>query len=149
MHSLSVSFVERFCVLLLQHSQIQCESALDGLSKLCALATPFRLTLSSVLMSGLGEHVLTRANSSASLSVSLGHIRLAASSLLLSRPHPCRPPFFAPLCFLLLLSFRLFPFSPHYLRPRSLCCLTNAEQTVRVRLLDLICMPSPTHQQTR
>ena len=112
MHSLSVSFVERFCVLLLQHSQIQCESALDGLSKLCALATPFRPTLSSVLMSGLGEHVLTRANSSASLSVSLGHIRLAASSLLLSRPHPCRPPFFAPLCFLLLLSFRLFPFSP-------------------------------------
>ena len=136
MHSLSVSFVERFCVLLLQHSQIQCESALDGLSKWCALATPFRPTLSSVLMSGLGEHVLTRANSSASLSVSLSHILfLAASSVLLSRPNPCRPPFPAP-------PPPLFFFHP---RLRSLCCLTDAEQTGRVRLLYLISMFHSTH----
>ena len=93
------------------------------------------------LMSGFGEHVLTRANSSASLSVSLSHFRfLAASSLLLSRPNPCRPP---PFCSSLsssssssfppLLIPHLFfhPFS--YLRPHSLCCLSDAEQTICVR----------------
>ena len=103
------------------------------------------------LMSGFGEHVLTRANSSACLSVSLSHFRfLGASSLLLSCPIPVAPPFFAPLCLLLLLllfppSFFLIFFCTLF--PTSvltLCaaCQMRSKRFACVVLLYLISMPS-------